>query len=181
MIKGRLSNREKIIILIGSGIISTTLLYQYIISPLINKWEELDKKIYVKELKLRSAKNLISTFNLQEYHEIRQRFYTIKTQDAINKYLPEIFKELDDIAYHSKVIIIGTTPTYPESTINERYTFIFINLNICGKLKEIVEFLYRIENLKLVMHIREFEINIDESEANKLNAELLIGIPFIYQ
>jgi len=170
-----LKKREKVIFYLTIGIILFSLIFNFVISPIITKYVNLDKEISIARVKLRKYMALVSQ------KEKVQKRYSDKFNLASS--LPEFrqdslvaaLSELQNLAKNANIRIIDLRPQQGAKTGSQTYKEIIIDMRAEGSMEGYLKFIYNIENSLWILRIKKFQI------LAKSNSAALEGIFTIVQ
>jgi Tfp pilus assembly protein PilO len=161
-----ISKRERIILYLTTGVILFSLVFNFLISPLLKRQGSLNKEINITRLRLKKYLRL-----LNQEDEIKNKYnkfasgknLTNETQDAAVSAL----SALETLARDSGIRIIDVRPQSAKAV--DLYKEIFIDLRTEGAIEGYLKFLYNVENSLTLLRIKRFQLNA------KPNSQLLDG------
>ncbi|MDD5465941.1 MAG: hypothetical protein PHP73_06340 [Candidatus Omnitrophica bacterium] len=170
-----LKKREKTILYLIIGFILFNLIFNFIISPVMTKYANLNKEITVTSVKLRKYMSLLSQ------KEKIQKKYSDKFNSVSG--LPEfrqdslvvVLSELQNLAKSADIRIIDLRPQQGAKTKSQPYKEIIIDMRAEGSMEGYLKFIYDIENSLWILRIKKFQL------LSKSNSAALEGVFTISQ
>ncbi|MBN1276773.1 MAG: type II secretion system protein M [Deltaproteobacteria bacterium] len=162
----KLAKREKYLVALGLGFIVTLFLFTFLISPFFEKRDRLKRSLSTKEEALQEIVMLSAEYEaqskgaegLQETLARRERDFTLFS--FLEKAAGESNVK-DTIKYMKPSVAQGSGP-YKESMVQMELEKI--------TLKQLVDYLYRIESQEKAVAVRRIEIRENKREQGYLNA-----------
>jgi hypothetical protein len=161
-----LTKREKIILYVTAGVVIFSIIFNFLISPLLQKTQSLNKEINVTGLKLRKYIQLLSNKdNIQNrYNEfVAGKNSTYENKDP----LVAALSVLEGMAKDAGVRIIDIRPQASQRL--DLYKEILIDLRTEASMESYIKFLYNIESSLSLLKIKKFQLN------TKPNSQFLEG------
>ena len=158
-----LSKRERIIFYLTVSIVFLAILDNFFISPIFSKIESLNKEIEDIELKIKNSLKILSQKEriLNEAKKYSPFLSSSKTEEEEITFL---LKEIESIANKSQLYIVDMKPL-PVKV--EGYTKKYlVTLNSEGKMENIVDFIYSIENSSQLLIVEKYQITLKSKETN---------------
>ncbi len=167
-----LTKREKKVLYITVGIIIFSVIFNFLIWPVINKNDLLNKEISVSAAKLKKYLRLLAQkdYIRGKYNEFSRYLNEHKTEDTAVSTL----SELGNLAKSANIRIIDMRPQAAKAS-GQSYKEIEIDLRTEGAMEGYLKFIYTIENSLSLLRIKRFQLNA------KPNAQLLEGVFSISQ
>jgi len=165
------NKREKIILMVTCAVISFSLLFRFIIEPLLAKNEILNKEIKVTQLKLKKYLRLLSQ------KEYLKGSYA-KISGGVN--IPQegedastgILAEIENLARDSNLRIIDMRPQSQKSLSS--YKESYVELRAEGDMESCLKFIYNIENSLSLLAVKKFQLSALPGSSS-LEASFLIS------
>jgi hypothetical protein len=161
-----ISKREKIIFTLTLGVILFSIVFTFLVAPLLRRGEALNKEIRIARLKLRKHLYLLS-----QEKEIQDKYNRFASEQNLAAQAPEAMVSslsvLETLAKEANIRIIDIRPQTPRgSGLHKEIT---IDLRTEGAIGGYLSFLYSIENSLMLLDIKRFQLNA------KTNSQLLEG------
>ncbi|MFA6282051.1 MAG: hypothetical protein WCY05_06105 [Candidatus Omnitrophota bacterium] len=156
--------REKIIFYITISLIAFSLVFNFFLSPLLGKYEALNKEVNINRLKLEKYLALLS-----QQKEIEDKYAKLSLSPEFVKdnsdHLVTALAALENLAKKADIKIVDMRP---EAT-QKRNDQDAIELRAEGSMENYTKFIYDIENSLLLLKIKRFQLTA------KPNAQSLDG------
>jgi hypothetical protein len=157
-----LSSREKTVIALTLTVTLGSLLYNFLIGPLLDKNKQLDTEINFVRSKLVKYRRL-----LKQQDGIRQVYdkyaSDLKLADVGQDALVSILSELEAFAQSGPIRILDIRPqNTPQKAVQ-------VDLRTEGTIEGYCKFMYDIENSSLILRIKRLQLTV------KPNSDLLEG------
>jgi len=170
-----LKKREKIILYLAMAVMLFSFIFYFIISPVMEKYENLNKEIAVASAKLRKYTALLGQKEkiLKKYSD---KFYSVSSplefrQDS----LVAALSELQNLAKGANIRIIDLRPQAGAKTGTRPDKEIIIDTRTEGLMEGYLKFIYNIENSLWILRIKKFQL------LTKSNSLVLEGVFTIAQ
>lgn len=157
-----LAKREKIILFTTIGVIIFSFIFNFVIMPLVNMNNTLNKEIRMARMKL--AKSL---WLLSQKDNIQNKYSSFvssgNTSDEQKDSTLNVLSEIEGLAKDARVRIIDIRPqvTYPSAKGQ-----LLVDLRCQGTMDEYLKFIYNLENSNLLLNINRYQLSV--SSANQL-------------
>jgi len=153
-----LKTREKIALYLIIGVILFNLIFNFVISPIMARYANLNKEITVASAKLRKYMALLGQ------KEKIQKKYSDKFNSVSS--LPEFrqdslvaaLSELQNLAKSADIRIIDLRPQQGAKTGSQPYKEIIIDMRTEGSMEGYLKFIYDIENSLWILRIKKFQL-----------------------
>lgn len=168
-----LSKREKIILILTVAIVIFSLAFNFLIGPLWDKNDALNREMVSVRLRLKKYLRL-----LKEKDALQIKYSAVSTQfnvpEAQSEALVGVLAELENIAKNALVRIVDIRP---QSAAGSRgpYKEALIDLRTEAGMEGYIKFIYDIENSLSLLKIKRFQLS------SQPNNQLLAGIFSISQ
>ncbi len=151
-----LNKREKLSLFITVGIIISAVVFNFIIMPILDKFESLGKETMVTRAKLIKYLRL-----LNQKDEIEKKYKQFSSAISLSGQEHDPFvavlSELENLAKSSNIRILDVRPQSQKKTT--KYKEIMVDLRTEGELKDYMRFIYDIENSISLLRIRKIQLN----------------------
>ena len=167
-----ISKRERIILFVTVAVVFSSVVFTFLIAPLLKRADILNKEIKRTRLKLKKYAYLLS-----QESELKEKFEEFASRQHLSSESPEAavssLSVLEALAKEANIRIIDIRPQVPRSS--QQYKETVIDLRTEGMMEGYFKFLYSIENSLTLFEIKRFQLNA------KPNSQLLEGIFSISQ
>ncbi|MCK5450757.1 MAG: hypothetical protein KAI70_03200 [Candidatus Omnitrophica bacterium] len=167
----KLKKKEKILT-IGFGVLMAVFIVERLmLAPFIEKMESLSIKIDAEEDKVRrllymeSQKENIS----KTFEKVKPYIVTGETDSGT---FSDIMNNIEAIAKEQGIILLKMKPEVYEDKHNRDYNVRKVTLSIEGYLKEVVPFLYKLENSNYPLSINKLDLKVKSRETNLMTVDL---------
>lgn len=170
-----LAKREKTILYATIGILVFSLLFNFLIAPVMTKNDALNKEINIARVKLKKYLRLLAQKDsIQEkYKQFSSALKLPGQEDAAVSAL----SELESLANNANIRIIDLRPESASRSAGS-YREILIDLRAEGNMEGYLKFLYNLENSFSLLHIRAFRLSAKPNSAI-LEGSFSVSQPFI--
>ncbi|MCX5699843.1 MAG: type 4a pilus biogenesis protein PilO [Candidatus Omnitrophica bacterium] len=153
-----LKNREKIILYLTLAVILFSLIFYFIVSPVMAKYANLNKEITVASAKLRKYMALLSQKEMIQ-KKYSDKFYSISSLPEFKQdSLVAALSELQNLAKGADIRIIDLRPQQGVKTSSQQYKEIIIDMRTEGSMEGYLKFIYDIENSLWILRIKKFQL-----------------------
>lgn len=166
-----LSQREKVILYATAGIIAFSAVYKFLLAPVLNKNEYLDKEVEIAKAKIKKY-----TWLLENREQIGQKYkkfsasFDIGRQPGVHEPLVSVLSELQNLAKACDIRIVDIRPQASAKTdVKET----LIDLRADGTMEGYLKFIYNIENSLSLLSVKRMQLN---AKPNTLNLEGIFSI-----
>jgi len=162
-----LSKREKIIFYITVSIVVIGLAFNFIIAPILNKNDEINKELNLASAKLMKYMRLLSQKDLiqNKYKDFSAAF---KVSDKKENRMVEALSALEALAKGANMRIIDLRPQGASRGALSGYKEALIDLKTEGSMENYLKFIYDLESSLSLLRIKKFQLN---SKSNSQNLE----------
>lgn len=162
-----LSAREKGILYFTISIVAFSIVFNFLIAPLLKKNDTLNREIELTRMKLKKYLGLLGQ------KENIQNKYSKLAQELDFSYLNEnnivtTLSKLEDLAKNANIRIIDIRPQGAAGG-SLPYKALTIDLRTEGEMEGYLKFIYNLENSLLLLKIKRFQLS------SKSNAQSLEG------
>jgi hypothetical protein len=177
-----LKKKEKILVVIFAALVTAFGVDKGIMAPFKGKVSDIEREIAATEGKLVKMTNIdrnsgaITAFftDIQPY-----AVFTDSGDDAVSM----VMKKIEELAKESGISILNMKPEAAQKEAKGQkeaaiYSESKVALNVEGQQRDLVTFLYNLENMKYAMTIRRIDLKIKDRANNTMEAD--IAANFIY-
>lgn len=159
------SKREKHILIITAFILISALVYNFIMEPLVKKWQGINREILAKEIRFKKGSKLVSNRDviIKEY----------KSCETSLKDISKILAYIETQSVSSGVKIAGMRPRpIVQKDFYQEYT---IELQIEGTLGGINKFLSELIKSPVFVSLKKFDLRVLSENSSYLKGSLLLS------
>lgn len=162
-----LTVREKTITYLTVGLIVFSILFNFLIAPVLRSYEALDKEIIVTRMKLTKYLKLLS-----QKDRIQQKFNDLASQTDLSgeqgEPLVAMLSELEKLAKNANIKIVDIRPQSSGASTGA-YKELVVDIRTEGAMEGYVRFIYEVENSLALLRVKRFQFSA------KQNAQELEG------
>ena len=170
----KFGKREKTLTFLIGGLAVIFLFERVAISPFLNRLKFIDTQMLVNEKKIArmlyidSKKDtILDTFNNEESN--------IRVGTTEESALAAIMKEIEEITKDSGVTLLSMKPDSTAEVIEGDCVVKKVNLSIEGAQRNIIKFLYKIDNSNYPLRLNRMDFKIKDKEKNLMEADIEAG------
>ena len=167
----KLGNREKILAGAFGTFVLLFLIERFMLTPFLDRLDILDTETEAHEKKIG---RLLSIDSQRE--EITKIFSDVKPYTEIGRTdedaLSVIMKKVEEVAKSSGIILVNMKPDMSSEKAEGGCKTRRLELSIEGSQKNIVKFVYQLENSKYPLSISKLDFKIKDRETNLMQADL---------
>lgn len=170
----KVKKREKILIFLVAGIIFIFLANKFLILGLKAKLKKINLQIRLEEEKLRQGLRIQKEKDriIEEYKKYSEYF---KAESQDREIVAKFLKEIENITQGSGVLVVNMTPeNQPEQV--QGYKKFRADLRAEAGVEQLFNFLYKIQESKLLIKLDKISIAPKNEEASVLRIETTISI-----
>lgn len=170
-----LNKREKLVFNLAVAAILFMLIFNFIISPIMARYVQLNKEIAVTRAKLSKYMVLLSQKEkIQKQYS--DKFNSVPSLPELKQdYLVLVLSELQDLAKKAEISIIDLRPQQGVKSGSPLNKEIIIEMRTEGSMEGYFKFIYDIENSLWILDIKKFQL------LTKGNSAVLEGVFTIAQ
>lgn len=170
-----LNKREKLILYTTAGVIIFAVIFNFLIAPLLNRNDNLNREVSLKKAKLKKYLWLVSQKDTikAKYGKFAPITGSVGQQEDA---LVGALSELEKLARNADIRIVDLRPQTREAKGGaDSYKEVFIDLRTEGTMEGYIKFIYNLENSLSLLRIKKFQLTA------KPNAQVLEGSFSIFQ
>ena len=153
-----LTKREKSVFFITVAVVIFSLVFHFLIAPVINDNDILNKEINVAQSKLRKYLRLLSQKdNIEKAYNQFSSAFSIK--DAQDDKQVEVLSELERLAKDANIRIIDIRPSLNVFSGSSAYKETLVDFRAEGNMEGFTKFIYEIENSLSLLKIRKLQLS----------------------
>lgn len=151
-----LAKREKIILCITIGVVIFSIVFNFLIAPVIKKAETLNKEINIIRIKLKKYMRLLAH---KDYIQEKYNKFTsgLNLSSASKDTTVSSLSVLEALAKDANIRIIDLRPQTIKNL--DLYKEIIIDLRAEGTIEGYLKFIYNIDNSLSLLRIKKFQLN----------------------
>ena len=168
----RLTKREKQIFYVCVSLVSVLILQGIVFKPLADKLSDLNHEIQLKETKL------IKGLRAEKQRDLILKVYKgyegyLKVKGSDEEIVSELLREIERLARESAVSISDIKPqSTNKRSMYKEYT---IEVRSEATLKDIITFLYRLNNSVLLLRVEKLVLTLKEENSDTLKVNMLLS------
>lgn len=167
-----LSKREKLIFYIAVIVVCFLLLDKMIIYPIYSHIRNLDQQIKDKETAIRKDLKVLAQKDRIELERAKYASFT-NAPKSEEEAMTGILKEIEGLAGKASVYLIDMKPGgVKDMGVSKKYT---VTLNCEGKMEQITDFIYNIENSRKLLRVERCQINPKSKESSVAQCSMSVS------
>jgi len=168
----KLNSRETFILIITLGLIVLFVVYQFVVKPMHEGAVDINDQLRVVEHRLTKSVQLLGQKDLIEarYQELVNLIGVVDSEDA---QMPAIISKIEAAARESNIHIANIQPQ--KSTTRKEVRFLAVEVEIDGQWKDIVQFLYELQEQPNFYFINELSLEKYSDMTNSLRGRIVIS------
>jgi len=168
----KLAKRERNILYACIALFSLFILERIVLKPFADKISDLDREIQSKEAKLIKGLRAESQRDqiLNEYKKY-EGYLKVKASDEEN--VSEFLRELEKLARESAMSVSDIKPQ--ANNKRSAYKEYIVELRAEAQLKDVVTFLYRLNNSALLLRVEKMALTLKDENAETLKVNMTIS------
>jgi cell division protein FtsL len=167
-----LSKREKLVLYFAVIFISLALFDRLMITTVANKIKSLNQQIQDKESQIKKNLKILTQ---KQRIEIQRASYSsyLETAKSENEETTGLLKAVEGLANKAGIYLIDLKPAgIKEAKETKKY---LVTLNCEGKMEQITEFMYNIENYKKLLTIEKYQVGPKSQDTDIAKCSLTIS------
>jgi len=168
-----LNKREKNLLGATLLVVSSALLYKFIIDPIFSRWVNLNDEIESKINILKKDSGILSKYKIleAEYAELSKYVKSAKGEKADAS---DILSYVENISKNDSCCIVNIKPIGTRNLSS--YKEVLIDITVEATMEQFSKFLYDIENSKnMLLRVKQFNINSKTGQAGTLKGTFLVS------
>jgi len=172
MLTAHLSKREKIIVLIVSGLVCLFLIYNFLFAPMFNKIAALNQNIAKTELRLRKDLGILNQEkNISKDYQSFSEVIRLKAPEE--QEMAKILSEIEGVAQGINIRILDMKPKKIRPI--DFYKDFSVDLVIDGQINDIIHFIYNLQSLPHLIKVEKLRIEKESVLQPTLKANLTVS------
>lgn len=174
----RLEKRERIILYVTAVIVSLMLLDRFVVSQILSKMSQLDRKIESQEELIRNS-FIITTQEKRILKEIREYDPYFNVPESEEKENTAFLKEVENYAKDSSVYLVDIKPSgKKEMGASKQY---FLKLEFEAIMDQVLNFFYIIENSRKLLRIEGYQLSPKTEGSSIMTCSVSVSKTMIYK
>lgn len=160
-ILAKLTRREKAILYALAAIIILSLIYNFLIEPLFNRWNKIDQEIELAKIRLQKSLSIIKEKDRidQEYAVYAVR---LKPKGSDEQEMTYILDNIEKLTRSSNLKIANIKPQPPQDEVF--YKRFMVRLETESDMHSLMRFIYELKNSPLLLKIDRLSLNTKSSQ-----------------
>lgn len=167
----KLSKKEKFGLSIAMTFLTAALLDRFIISPIKNRFRQINQKIEISEKKLGSA---LRNLKQKEFITAEYQKYIdyVKKSGSDEEEVAKVLAEIEALARKSSVYLVNTKPQKPREV--DFYKEYAVEIETEGDMPSLINFLHQLNTSPLLLRADKLRLSPKARESTVLKASMLI-------
>ena len=168
-----IAKREKILGIITIGVVLAALMYNFVVEPLVKRWNALEKGVSDKEALLRKHNRILRNKEIIEKSHSKYTAYfeteilTAEEESAI------VLSNIEKLARGTDVRITNIKPLTVKNFENyNKYTF---RVSTESRMEQLSKFIYDLQSSQQLLKIERMVLRAKERQPNMIKAILHIN------
>ena len=157
-----ITKREKVILYTAAGIIILSVVFNFLVDPLLKRREILNKQTEIVRTKL---KKYIWLLSQKDYIQGKYKESASGLNFSNNGASVTVLSALESLAKDANIRILDIRPQAAGSTLGS-YKETLADLRTEGSMEGYIKFLYTIENSLLLLRVKKFQLNAKPKSIN---------------
>jgi Tfp pilus assembly protein PilO len=166
----QLSRREKTLFFLTLSAVGLSLIFKFVIDPLIKRSEKLTQELKAKQIQLRRAESLSKQEGVQKQYEAF--ISAIKSSAKSEAEMSRLLSEIEKLAKDAGVNIVNILPQEVED--KKFYKKFSAELKIEGTNQQILKYIFSLESSPLLLRIDKLNLSSRASRQGLLNSSLTL-------
>ncbi len=167
----KFGKREKMLAGGVGAVVTILLLQKFIVEPFLGRIKELDRAMAEQEKDLKEFLIMDSQRDgISEFYEKMKSF--IQVGETEEEVFAVIIRTVEETAKSSEVALVKMKPETSEETGKEKYSIKKVTLSVEGAQRNIVNFLYKLEDSGYPLKIFKVDFKIKSRETHLMSADI---------
>jgi Tfp pilus assembly protein PilO len=169
----KLSAREKKIAYVVAGLLIFVFGYHAVLTPMMQKFSDLDDEIFAMQMRLRKAKTFLR--QKDQVKEASTKFTNLEQMDAGSDE-EEIARLLNSIEQTARKNGVSLSDVKPQPVRSDKITKQFVvELNAEAGLSSLVDFIYELENSPQMLRLGKVTLSPKDDKSPTIRAFLVVN------
>lgn len=172
MFSYQFSKREKITLGLTTVILAGFLVYNFVFNPLIERLNNLNQQIILKEAKLKKHLKILS-----EEPSIESAFKNyadyIKQTTSEEQEMASLLSKIETVASQVNIHISDMKPRKPKSS--DFYKILSVEIEAEGELEALMQFIYTLQNTPHLLKAEKLRLEKQSKRTTGLKAYLVVN------
>lgn len=158
----KMTARERAILYASTAIIALSLIYNFLIEPLIKRWNEVNQEINLVKVRLQQSLSTIKDKDRidKEYAVYAER---LKPRGSDEQEMTYILDGIEKLARNSNLKIVNIKPKPPQD--KKFYKQFMVGLETESDMRSLMKFIYDVKNSPLLLKVDRLNLNTKSSQA----------------
>lgn len=167
----KLKKRERILLYLVFALIASSLIYNFILEPIVKRYCLVNQEINKSQAKLKKYRYMLS-----QKEKIRAQFEriseSVKTEYSEEEQMALILSEIEDLSRRSSVRI---TQIKPQTTKDYgTYKELSAEIKAEAKIEDISRFIYNLQDSPQLLRTKKLLLNTKSADQDTLEAVILV-------
>ncbi len=174
-----LSKREKMLFYLTLAVISLSLIYNFVLKPLGERWARLNQQILSKEIELkRNLRYLGQEDKIKSIYPKYARY--VQTSGSDEELMSSFLNVVEQQARVSEIHIANIRPQPVKDLVSHKKYI--LQMDCVAPMEKYIEFIYNLQNSAQLIRVEKLQLNSQGKDNPLLKAQMLISkvqiIPF---
>jgi hypothetical protein len=175
----KLNKRDRILIFVAFGIFFLFIVQRFLFSAMFAKEKSLRQQIKLQEADLRAALEMGQQKDLIMDERLKYRDYLFSDKNASeDEQIAAFLKEVETMVGTSGLSIVSLTPQ-SQAEKGSEYKKYDAQLRVEGPPEKIYDFIYKVQNSRLLIRLDQVAIAPKNPEANILKLDATISLTLL--
>lgn len=158
----KLTKRERAILYTLTAIIVLSLIYNFLIEPLIKRWNKVNQGINLVKVRLQKSLSIIKKKDRidKEYAVYAEK---LKPRGSDEQEMTRVLDGLEKLASNSNLRIVNIKPKPPQD--KAFYKRFMVGLETESDMRSLMKFIYDVKNSPLLLKVDRLNLNTKSSQA----------------
>lgn len=168
----RFSKRERLVLYIAISFVLVMLLDRLVISPIYLNLQSLDKEIAERQTTLKQDLRILAQKE-RILAEAGKYSTFVNVPQSDEEVVTVLLKEIEGVAAKSAIYLVDMKPGGVKTEgLNKKY---MVNVSCEGKMEQIADFMYNIENSKKLLRVERYQIAPKSKESTTAQCSMSIS------
>jgi len=167
-----ISKREKIILVVCVLLISAYFTFNFVITPIREKIDDLNNEILTKEMKLKKNYKILNLKDTQEEDYKKYSDY-LKQKDNDQQEMSKLLSEIESVSGRIDIHVSDMKPLRVRAV--DFYKKFSVELEAEGMLDEITRFIHSVQGKPYLLDVERLRLERRSMRTNKLKVFVLIS------
>ncbi len=174
-----LNKRDRILIFAALGVFFVFIVQRFLFSAMSTKARSLQQQIRLEEADLRAALEMEGKKDLIMDERLKYKDYLFSDKNASeDEEIAAFLKDVETMVNTSGLSMVSLTPQSHEAKGGE-YKQYDAQLRVEGSLEEIYNFIYKVQNTRLLIALDNVTVTPKDPESNLLKLEATVSLTLL--